>query len=132
MSHNYFLRFPDAERCVTCGHADDQADLMIGHSGGGWVFAWRGYHSGDDDRTGGRQLTTPGEWFTWLTAQCDAGGVIVNGDDKAISLGDFIVFVIRKRLPFNGRAPMIHSDTRPYAQPGVHVEGDDVGFHEFC
>lgn len=110
----------------------DHADLMIGHSGGGWVFMWRGYRSGDDDRTGGQQLTTPGEWFTWLAAQDETGAVIVDSYRNEHTLGAFMEIVVRKRLPRNGRAPMIHDDARQYSQPGVHVEGDDVGFHEFC
>lgn len=129
MSHNYYLRWPAAEACPTCGHADNRQDLMIGHSGGGWVFLWRGYHSGDDARTDGEELAKPSQWFTFLANQTTHGAVIVDDYRKEHTLGEFLATVIDKRLSRNGRAPSRHSGCGGALES---AEGDDVGFYGFA
>lgn len=130
MSENYHLRWPAADPCPTCGHANDRQDLTIGHSGGGWVFLWRGYHSDEDVRTEGRELAAPSQWFTFLADQLAQGAKIVDDYRKEHSLGEFLAFVVNKRLSSNGQLPSRHSEL-PDSQC-QRAEGDDIGFYEFA
>jgi hypothetical protein len=129
MSHNYYLRWPPATPCKTCGHANDRDDLMIGHAGGGWVFLWRGYHSGNDARTNGAELGTPGQWFTFLAGELAGGAVIVDSYRGEHTLGEFLATVVNKRLPLDGEPPSRHSALRPGS--AVASDGDDIDFSEF-
>lgn len=43
MGTNYYLRFPDTNRCDHCGRSDKGETLHIGKSSGGWCFGLRVY-----------------------------------------------------------------------------------------
>lgn len=129
MSTNYYLRATPVEPCPTCGHDRTPHTLMVGHSGGGWLFLWKGYHEGDE-RTGGRAITTPSEWHAYLAERITDGAVLEDEYGSVHSLDWFLAFVASKRDPFNGRCPSRHSDLG-YPSGAQYIEGDEINFGEF-
>lgn len=129
MGTNYYLELRE-NPCPTCGR-DTSRDLHIGKSSVGWVFTWRGYRASDSPA--GRDLTSPTEWFTYLTEETATRRVIRDEyGDKTYSLADFMSFVASKRDRYtNGDWPDRHEIPGRYGLDVAHVEGDDVLFSEF-
>lgn len=111
MSTNYFL---NQKPCEHCGRSDDR--IHIGKSSGGWVFAWRGYHPGEEVPP----LSSPSQWEDYLKAQLANGGAIVDEYGTRWGLEQLLDLVRAKRE--GGR-----QDT----QWATQVEGDDFVFQEF-
>lgn len=130
MSHNYHL-YRDGNPCQECGHLREESIVHIGHSGGGWVFMWRGWRDPEGSPLG-RSLTTPTEWFMALIEETAKGAVITDSYGKKLTLQEFWTHVTAKRQPRNGKPANKHSYLPNHSSLDcVHVEGDDVGFYEF-
>lgn len=116
MSTNYHLIYPQ-DPCPTCQRdRNEPSDRHIGLHSGGWVFLWHGYEA---------SLSTPGEWFAHLRAETERGAVIVDEYRVQHDVEAFEQIVLAARgLRQRRHSALAHSRA-------VHVEGDDVGFHEF-
>lgn len=124
MSTNFYLYRP-SDPCEACGHERNEPwRVHIGKSSGGWVFLWRGW-DGTEGYGPGVPLETPDAWFAYLADEMRKGAEIKDEYRVSYDLDDFRDFVIRKRDEPRRNSRIKETDV-------VHVDGDDVAFHEFC
>lgn len=121
MSTNYYLH-RDPKPCPTCHRDQEDSEVHIGKSSGGWVFSWRGWREGEWSPFG-KPITTPGELIQTLTVEIANGAMIKDEYHRTVSLGELIDLVVSKR---GGRR---HSDLDTTRTD--HVDGDDISFTEF-
>jgi hypothetical protein len=116
--------------CPGCHRDQQEGTVNIGHSAGGWVFLWYGWHTADTSPLN-RPLTSPTDWFLALIEETAKGAYIENSlGKKRYTLQEFWRHVTSKREPHNGHPPHRHSDPARTGcgRPCIPVGGDDILF----
>lgn len=125
MSTEYYLRRAP-KVCPTCGHDPMAEEVRVGHSAGGWVFLWDGWHTAERSPAGW-PLDKPSAWFRFLVEEDKRGSLIMDEYGRGFEVTEFFDLVSSMRFS-NGHPSLRHSNLT--GTDAVHVNGDDFRFHD--